>query len=224
MSFFRQIWAGLAFGGDVSRAGVIVIVVAVATLSLTVPATAQEGATCGMVETAEGPQFWGPCPSQQSHAPVMTGTWYAAIAKSSSSPFWGASWREKSLADAQRSALSRCNKGSRGDCKVVVQGVNNCLSLAESIPDGAWGVAVSELDRSGAVSQATNNCRKFGGRACRVVITPCGRSLPNVPQCIPVYHDNHDAMKRGAWWASQTPQQKQMWEQAWSKPANGACN
>ena len=222
MSSFFPVTRVLGPGSGLSRFAVICVVAMAAFLAA--PAAAQEGVTCGLVETAVGPQFWGACPGQQSHAPVFTGTWYAAIAKSSSSPFWGASWREKSSADAERSALSRCNKGAHADCKVVVRGVNNCISLAESNPGSAWGVAISEMDRSGAISQATNNCRKYGGHACRVVITPCGRSLPNEPQCIQQYHDNHDTMKSGAWWANMSPQQRQMWEQAWSKPANGACN
>jgi hypothetical protein len=216
MSLVRNISRVLGFGSSLSQVAVICVLAAGTILSLSIPAAAQEGATCGMVETPEGPQFWGACPNQQSHAPVFTGTWYAAIAKSSSSPFWGASWREKSQADAQSSALSRCNKGARADCKVVVQGVNNCISLAESVPEGTWGVAVSELDRSGAVSQATNNCRKYGGRACRVVITPCGRSLSNEPQCIP-YHSND--ISRGAAWAKMSPQERAMW----NKRPNGAC-
>jgi hypothetical protein len=214
MSLIRNLFRAFPLGCLLSR----VTVICVLGFAILVPftAAAQEGVTCGMVETPEGPQFWGPCPNQQSHAPVFSGTWYAAIAKSSSSPFWGASWHEKSQADAQRSALSRCNKGARADCKVVVQGVNNCISLAESIPEGTWGVAVSELDRSGAVSQATNNCRKYGGRACRVVITPCGRSLSDEAQCIP-YHSND--ISRGAAWATMSPQEKAMW----NKRPNGAC-
>lgn len=219
MPLFHRVLYVLGFRRDLGQIAVI-CVLAIAILAPFAEAAAQTNQWCHWIGPPDNEVYV--CEAQpgtnqgNAPAPVFTGTWYAAIAKSSSSPFWGASWRERSQADAQRSALSRCNKGARADCKVVVQGVNNCISLAESIPDGTWGVAVSELDRSGAVSQATNNCRKYGGRACRVVITPCGRSLSNEPQCIP-YHSND--ISRGAAWARMSPQEKAMW----NKRPNGAC-
>jgi Domain of unknown function (DUF4189) len=106
--------------------------------------------------------------------PVFTGTWYAAIAKSSASWEWGASWREQSEAAANRDATLICARSGRKDCKIVLSGANNCLSLAES-PDGAWAAADSTYDGSTAISKATNACRKYGGQNCAVVVTPCGR-------------------------------------------------
>jgi len=208
MSLIRNISYVLGFGRGLNRVAVI-CVLATATLASFAAAAADANQWCHWIGPPDSEVYV--CEAEpgtnQGNAPVFTGTWYAAIAKSSSSPFWGASWHEKSQADAQRSALSRCNKGVHADCKVVVQGVNNCISLSESHPDGAWGVAIS---------QATTNCRKYGGHACAVVITPCGRSLPNDQQCVPFYSID---ISRGAVWARMSPQEKAMW----NKRPNGAC-
>jgi len=61
-----------------------------------------------------------------------------------------------------------------------------------------------------------NACRKYGGRACEAVITPCGRSLPTTPACIQEYSND---ITRGEAWARMSPQEKQMW----NKRGNGAC-
>jgi hypothetical protein len=147
--------------------------------------------------------------------PVFTGTWFAAIAKSSTSREWGASWREQSEAAANRDALLICARSGRKDCKVVLSGANNCLSLAES-PDGAWAAADSVLDRTDAISKATNSCRKYGGRSCAVVVTPCGRQDKAAQPCVKEYSND---ISRGAAWANMTPEQRALW----NKRANGAC-
>ena len=147
--------------------------------------------------------------------PVFTGTWYAAIAKSSASREWGASWREESEAAADRDATVICARSGRKDCKVVLSGANNCLSLAES-PDGAWAAADSVLDRTDAISKATNSCRKYGGHNCAVVVTPCGRQDKAAQPCVKEYSND---ISRGAAWANMTPEQKALW----NKRANGAC-
>jgi Domain of unknown function (DUF4189) len=158
------------------------------------------------------------CPNgNRPHPPEFTGTWYAAIAKSSATPAWGASWHENSQQAAERDALTNCRKGGHDDCKVAIAGANNCLSLAISIPDGAWGSAASDMDRSGAVSTATNSCRKYGGKNCRVVVTPCGRNSPDTPPCIREYSND---ISRGEAWAHMSPEQKKLW----NKPPNGGCN
>jgi hypothetical protein len=148
--------------------------------------------------------------------PVFTGTWYAAIAKSSAKPEWGASWREASESAAHRDALLVCARSGSTDCKVVRSGANNCLSLAES-PDGAWAAADSTYDRADAISKATNACRKFGGSNCAVVVTPCGRQDKATQPCVKEYSND---ISRGAAWANMTPEQKGLW----NKKANGACN
>jgi hypothetical protein len=147
--------------------------------------------------------------------PVFTGTWYAAIAKSAASREWGASWREQTEAAAHRDATLICARSGRKDCKVVLSGANNCLSLAES-PDGAWAAADSVLDRSDAISKATNACRKYGGHDCAVVVTPCGRQDKAVQPCVKEYSND---ISRGAAWANMTPEQRALW----NKRANGAC-
>lgn len=151
------------------------------------------------------------------HAPVFTGTWYSAIAKSGSKLGWGASWHETTQEAANRSAVQSCAKSGQNDCKVVMAGANNCLSLAESKSDGLWGAAASGLDRQGAIADATGNCRKSGGRECSVVVTPCGRDSVTTPPCLKVPPAND--ISKGAVWATMTPQQKALW----NKKPNGAC-
>ena len=161
------------------------------------------------------------CPnSNQPHPPEFTGTWYAAIAKSTATTTWGVSWHEDSQAAAERDALANCRKASNGahdDCKIATAGANNCLSLAISSPDGTWGWAASNLDRSDAVSNATNTCRKYGGKNCRVVASPCGRNNPATPPCIKEYSND---ISRGEAWARMSPEMKKLW----NKRPNGACN
>jgi hypothetical protein len=148
--------------------------------------------------------------------PVFAGTWYSAIAKSASTLSWGASWHETTQASANRSAILSCARAGQKDCKVVIAGGNNCLSLAESKVEGAWGTAASDLDQSGAISAATNNCRKFGGRECSVVVTPCGRASATSAPCLKTDPIDHS---RWAVWAKMTPEEKA----AWTKHPNGAC-
>ena len=160
------------------------------------------------------------CPNgNQRHEPEFTGTWYAAIAKSSATVAWGASWHENSRQTAERDALANCRKAGKGghdDCKLAVAGANNCLSLAISVPDGAWGSAASDLDRSGAVSSATDACRKYGGKNCRVVVSPCGRNSPDTPPCIKEYSND---ISRGDAWKHMSPEMKALW----NKVPNGGC-
>ena len=158
------------------------------------------------------------CPNGAGRAvkPEFTGVWYAAIAKSGSSLTWGASWHHASERAASDAALKQCRQNGANDCKVAITGSNNCLSLAESVPDGAWAAEFSNLDRSGAISSVMTSCRKFGGRNCRVVVTPCGRNNPLTPPCIPTHPID---ISRGEVWKRMSPQERAMW----NRPANGAC-
>lgn len=149
-------------------------------------------------------------------APAFAGTWYSAIAKSGAALAWGASWHETTQAAANRSAILSCARSGQKDCKVVMWGGNNCISLAESAADGIWGAAGSDMDRQGAISLATDACRQHGGRDCSVVVTPCGRSSPTTPPCLKVYSID---ISRGQVWASMTPEQKALW----NKHGNGTC-
>jgi hypothetical protein len=149
-------------------------------------------------------------------APVFTGTWYAAIAKSSSSINWGASWREPSMAAAVRDAQRSCERAGSRDCKIVVSGANNCMSLAISRRDGFWGSADSNTDRSMAISKAMNACRRVGGRQCSVVVTPCGRQDKNAEACI---RQHPIDISRGEAWKSMSEEEKALW----NKRGNGNC-
>jgi hypothetical protein len=149
-------------------------------------------------------------------APVFTGTWYAAIAKSAVTFAWGASWHETTQENANRSALQSCSHSGQKDCKVAITGGNNCLSLAESAPDGAWAASFSNLDRNGAIHAAAALCQKNGGRDCSVVVSPCGRDAVTTPPCLKTYSND---ISRGEVWKHMTEEQKAMW----NKKPNGAC-
>jgi hypothetical protein len=158
------------------------------------------------------------CQYQKSgpRPPAFAGTWYAAIAKSAGTIAWGASWHETTQESANRSAILSCAKSGQKDCKVAIAGANNCLSLAISKADRAWGTASSGMDRGDAISNATNVCKKYGGRECSVVVTPCGRESPTTPPCLRVYSND---ISKGEVWKKMTPEQKAQW----NKHANGSC-
>ena len=63
MLLVRRISNVLGFVGGLTQVAAICVLTASAGI-FAVPAVAQEGVTCGMVETANGPQFWGPCPNK----------------------------------------------------------------------------------------------------------------------------------------------------------------
>jgi Domain of unknown function (DUF4189) len=158
------------------------------------------------------------CPGKgRTYPPEFQGTWYASIAKSDGSYSWGASWHHDSAASAERAALALCRKGNHNDCKVAITGANNCLSLAISVPDGAWATFSSDYDRSDAISKATRSCQHYGGKNCRVVVTPCGRSRPETPPCVQEYRND---ISRGEAWKHMSPEEKKMW----NRPSNGACH
>ena len=89
-------------------------------------------------------------------------------------------------------------------------------SIAKSASTLAWGAASSGMDQSGAISDATNACRKYGGKNCAVVVTPCGRESVTSPPCLQTYTND---ISKGSVWASMTPEQKALW----NKKGNGAC-
>jgi hypothetical protein len=149
-------------------------------------------------------------------APVFVGTWYSAIAKSAATFAWGASWHETSQENANRSAIQGCAHTGHNDCKVAITGANNCLSLAESTPDGAWATSSSNLDRNDVIHVVVAACKKYGGRDCSVVVSPCGRDAVTTPPCLKTYSND---ISKGEMWKHMTDEQKAMW----NKKGNGVC-
>jgi hypothetical protein len=120
------------------------------------------------------------------------------------------------MAAAVRDAERGCVKAGGHDCKIVVSGANNCMSLAISRGDGYWASADSNYDRSSAISKAMNACRRVGGRQCAVVVTPCGRQAKDAQPCI---RQHPIDISRGEAWQQMTPEQKALW----NKHGNGNC-
>ena len=184
--------------------------------ALATPEADALSAACGNSLGFQGCNELGRPGANGPRAAVFTGTWYAAIAKSTSTVDWGASWRETSLAVAVRDALHSCKKAGGRGCQIVVSGANNCMSLAISRGDGIWASADSNYDRSTAIGKAMNACRHAGGRQCAIVVTPCGRQDKNSQACIRQYPID---ISRGEAWKEMSAEQKALW----NKRGNGNC-
>src|ERR1700733_5522617 len=96
-------------------------------------ASSQEGVTCGMIETSNGPMFGGACKNPGAQPVILH---WAAIAISESSFNVGASHGRNSEAEAKQVALQNCGGATQG-CKVLNWGSNVC-----------FGIAVSRADRT----------------------------------------------------------------------------
>ena len=194
----------------------LVLVAGSSVTALATPEADALSAACLNALGIQGCNDLGRPGSNGPSAPVFTGTWYAAIAKSSSSIIWGASWREPSMAAAVRDAQHACETAGSRDCKIVVSGANNCMSLAISRGDGFWASADSDYDRSTAISKAMNGCRRVGGRQCAVVVTPGGRQDKKAQACI---RQHPIDISRGEAWKSMSEEEKALW----NKQGNGNC-
>ena len=135
MLLVRRISNVSEFVGGLTQVAVICVLTASGGI-FAVPAVAQEGVTCGMVETANGPQFWGPCPNQGSRQPAPRDR-FAAIAVSSSTLKSGSSWNAKSQSEAERLALVYCHKQGASDCKIEVWARNAAWRWRPAMPTAA---------------------------------------------------------------------------------------
>jgi len=130
---------------------------------------------CGMEYDAATQQVYydNNCPQNQSD-PAYQSDYrdkWTSIALSEKTMTFGYSWQADSRAQADQLALSACRRHA-SDCKVVMWGQNECLALAISAREGAWG---SAWDRNGANARAaaTAECRKQAGTRCVVRADPC---------------------------------------------------
>jgi len=159
-------------------AGIRVLVIA----SL-VPFTAssQEGVTCGMVETSNGPVFGGACKNPQSQPVILH---WAAIAISNSFLNVGASHGRNTEAEAKQVALQNCGGSAKG-CTVVNWGSNICFGLAVSRLDSSYAQAPAE-SRAAAQEKALAGCRAQKGKACVIQTTPCANDNVNWSSPLPL--------------------------------------
>ena len=141
-------------------------------------AAAQNGVTCGMVETPEGPQFWGACPGQGSRrqAPPEPDVW-GAIAVSPTTLLYGTAWKFSSEQDARNWALKDCAKKGPRDCHVAVTVADVCVALALSKAEKVWVVGGPTGANNFASGNATLRCQRAGGHSCRIAIAFCADGI-----------------------------------------------
>jgi len=172
MLLVRRISSVLGFVGNQNRVAALCVFAAIAGF-LVAPAVAQQGVSCGMVETADGPQFWGPCPNQGSKRQAPPDT-YAAIAVSNSTLKSGSSWNAKSQSEAERLALVYCHKQGASDCKIELWARNACVALAASAADGSGTFSTGwSPNRAQANSIAVAACHRIKGKRCTIQQSRC---------------------------------------------------
>jgi hypothetical protein len=172
MLLVRRISSVLGFVGNQNRVAALCVFAAIAGF-LVAPAVAQQGVSCGMVETAEGPQFWGACPSQGSKRQAPPDR-YAAIAVSNSTLKSGSSWNAKSQSEAERLALVYCHKQGASDCKIELWARNACVALAASAADGSGTFSTGwSPNRAQANSIAVAACHRIKGKRCTIQQSRC---------------------------------------------------
>ncbi len=131
-------------------------------------ASSQEGISCGIVETSNGPMFAGACKPGLSQRVILH---WAAIAIANSSLHVGASHGRNSEAEAKQVALQNCGGAAQG-CTVLNWGSNICFGLAVSRPDSSYFQTPAE-SRPLAQAAALAGCRAAKGQACVIATTPC---------------------------------------------------
>ena len=144
-------------------------------------ASSQEGVTCGMIETSNGPMFGGACRNNGSQTVILH---WAAIAISDPAQNVGASHGRNSEAEAKQVALQNCGGAAKG-CKVVNWGSNICFGLAASHVDGTYFQTPAET-RAAAQEKALAGCRAAKGKACIIQATPCASDNVNWSSPLPL--------------------------------------
>ena len=99
---------------------------------------------------------------------------YGAIATASGGASYGYSYRWNTQAEAERAALSDCDKeaGRRGACKVATWFYNQCGALAVG-DNGAWATDWAGSIRA-ARAKALSDCQKSDPKGqCKVEVSYC---------------------------------------------------
>ena len=110
---------------------------------------------------------------------------WTALAISDTTNRAGASHGQNSQAAAEQLALTNCRRNGSLDCKSLLWGVNTCLAIAISYPDGvyAWD---NDPDRARAGSKALDRCLRASGKNCLVQTTPCASDDPRWSSPLPL--------------------------------------
>jgi Domain of unknown function (DUF4189) len=96
---------------------------------------------------------------------------FTAIALSTDSLAWGASWQANTKAEAYGRALNYCQKNGGKQCKVEMWASNSCVALATS-EDGAWAVDWND-SKAVAGAKVLQTCRNDKGKNCSVKFSVC---------------------------------------------------
>jgi hypothetical protein len=152
-------------------------------------------------------------------APAASRAYWAAIAISPLSLTAGGAHGRESDSEATETALQNCRRNGAKDCKVLTGGANQCVALAISYSDKTWGYD-SGVNRVTAASNALAQCRKFGGKNCVLIVSPCGddevRWSSPMPLPLGVTGGKVDPALVGTWIMDRNPGQ---W--VWRVAANG---
>jgi len=108
-------------------------------------------------------------PSATQHLVILH---YAAVAISPSTMVVGASHGQNSMDNADEQALRVCRRYHAADCKVLTWAQNDCVGLAESVGDKAYGASGGD-NRDASAAAALARCRSAGGKNCVTVVAPC---------------------------------------------------
>jgi hypothetical protein len=139
-----------------------------------VPASAQEGATCGIAVTPDGAyRNLGPCPNQNTQRVQPQSKW-AAVAISMTNLRTFTAWRSPTKEGAEKTALNLCMKNAR-NCSIAVSG-SHCVAFAAS-PTGVYGYGPAD-NYLGADKVALAQCAAHGGTNCAVKADPCSDDGP----------------------------------------------
>jgi hypothetical protein len=180
MSLVRRISNVLGFVGGLTQVAVICALTASAGI-FAVPAVAQEGVTCGMVETANGPQFWGPCPNKTNRpqAQAQPDVW-GAIALSPGTLLYGTAEKFSSEQAAKNFALKDCAGKGAHDCKLAVTVADICVAIAISRPEKVAVVSSPTGATNFASGNATLQCQRAGGHSCKIAVSFCADGINHV--------------------------------------------
>jgi hypothetical protein len=138
------------------------------------PASAQEGATCGIAVTPDGAlRDLGPCPNSNTQRVQPPSKWAAvAISKPTLRTF--TAWQSPTKEAAEKTALNLCLKNAK-NCAVAVSGPQ-CVAFAYS-STGAYGYGPAD-NYLGADKVALAQCAVHGGKNCAVHADPCSDDGP----------------------------------------------
>jgi hypothetical protein len=159
------------------------------------------------------------CTGSGTPAPAATRSYWAAIAISPSTLTAGGAHGRESDSEASGTALQSCRRNGAKDCKVLTGGANQCVALAISYSDKTFGYD-SGVNRISAASHALAQCRKYGGKNCVLIVSPCGddevRWSSPMPLPLDVTGGKVDPVLVGTWIMERNPGQ---W--VWRVASNG---